>query len=308
MSTATHKTYVFPSELASNDLLRQVQSLPYRERRRYAWHNFSPKFERFTYRYSFFDSNNQASVARAEDVLLRSQLWLSAPQDFNDPFDCQAEMIEEKNALKRRIKVDQILRRFEPNLSGLKRKRRVDQLMTRAPSEWFETISKVIQDDVRSLGVVCFSDNPRSLLMWSHYARNHTGICYQYESLNDLNLFVRAMQVEYTKIYPTFNAFTYRDDDSIKMLLTKYKDWEYEKERRIVAPGGAHRYLSFSPSALTGVILGARTTDSEISALLEIIKAREAQELPRIRVFQIRQHRSSYRLTIHRKIVASQRS
>lgn len=300
MSTTNIETYTFPLELSSSKLVKQLRAWPYKQRRSYCWDNFQPRFERFTYRYSSFNSEDNISIERAKDVLLRSSMWLSAPQDFNDPFDCHAQTINEESATKRRAKVDLLIRKFEPNLNGLKRRHRVDQLMTRPPSEWFKTISRMMREDIRSLGVVCFSDDPRSLLMWSHYARNHTGVCYQYEPINDLDIFSRALQVEYTNIYPTFNPFTYKDDESIKMLLTKYKDWKYEKERRIIAPGGAHKYLKFSPSSLSGIVIGARTSESDISVLLQVITERNAQGLPPVKVYQIRQHVGFYRLTIHK--------
>ena len=295
------ETYTFPLELSSSDHLRRLHALPYKERRRDCWENFKPRLERYTYRYSFFNSKDKISTERAKDVLLRSCIWLSAPQDFNDPFDCCALTIKEESALKKRAKVDLLVRRFDPQLNGLKRRHLVDQIMTRMPSDWFEVFSKMMQDDMRTLGVVCFSDDPRSLLMWSHYARNHTGICYQYEPINDLDIFQRALPVEYTEVYPTFNPFTYKNDDFTKTLLTKFKDWKYENERRVIAPGGARKYLNFSPSALSGIVIGARTSRHDVSALLQIIIERNTRGLPPVKIYRIQQHTSSYRLTIHKK-------
>ncbi len=35
-----------------------------------------------------------------------------------------------------------------------------------------------------SIGVICFSSNYDNILMWSHYANNHKGICIEFD-LND---------------------------------------------------------------------------------------------------------------------------
>lgn len=167
MTLTDSETYSLPLELSADDHLSQLHALPYKERRRNCWGNFKPRLERLTYRYSFFNSKDKISIKRAKDVLLRSCMWLSAPQDFNDPFDCRTLKIKEKSVLKKRAKVDLLVRRFDPQLNGLKRRHLVDQIMTRMPSDWFEVFSKMMEDDMRTLGAVCFPDDPRSLLMWS---------------------------------------------------------------------------------------------------------------------------------------------
>lgn len=303
MTNAEGNLYAFPEELKSRPLLREIQDWSYLRRRRYAWATFEPRFERFTYRYSSLDS-----LDHAKDILIKSHLWLSAPADFNDPFDCKAHVINEENAAKRRLKLDQILRSNEPQLNGVQRKRRVTELMARPAEEWLKIYTRATLDETKFLGVTCFSDDPRNLLMWSHYAKNHTGVCYQFETLNDIDVFSRALPVKYTKAYPTLNAFSISSksgEDSIRMLLTKFEDWQYEKERRIVAPQGARKSLPFQPSALSGVILGAQISKDSCTEIETLVDERLRFNLPPIRIFKAIQHASAYRLTIHRRKAAS---
>lgn len=41
----------------------------------------------FLYKYFGFDHTSQTSIDRLRQIILDSQLWLSSPVDFNDPFD-----------------------------------------------------------------------------------------------------------------------------------------------------------------------------------------------------------------------------
>lgn len=291
--------YEFPEGLEASEFLLGIEKLPYRVRRTYCWENLEPRIERFTYKYSSLNPLSEISIDRSRDILVHSRIWLSSPEDFNDPFDCQAQISDEPSATKRRKKVDQLLRKFEPNLNGSQRKRRVDQMMTRPAAEWFKVIKASLQEETKSLGVTCFSDDPRGLLMWSHYSANHTGLCYQFETLNDPALFGRALPIQYTRTYPTLNPFTYGDDESIRMLLTKYEDWKYEKERRVIAPGGARKFMQIAPASLSGVVLGTRIRESTLQKLREILNERKTNGLPDVRIFKAKQHASSYRLTLH---------
>lgn len=78
------------------------------------------------------------------------------------------------------------------------------------------------------IGIICFSGNPTSPVMWSMYADNHTGLCLGFEVAN----------IEYQAV----NYVEQRDerimlsdltiDKLIYMAQTKFKDWEYEDEYR----------------------------------------------------------------------------
>ena len=53
-----------------------------------------------------------------------------------------------------------------------------------------------LKDAVR---VVCLSETYDSMLMWSHYARNHTGYCIEYEFNKDDMYYSSLHLVRYTK-------------------------------------------------------------------------------------------------------------
>jgi hypothetical protein len=87
--------------------------------------------------------------------------------------------------------------------------------------------------------IVCLSANNRDIKMWSHYANKNIGICIAYyltESILGINNFV------YPVIYiekPIDVTELCEDDNTILpailvSIISKFKDWEHEKEWRII--------------------------------------------------------------------------
>ncbi len=108
-----------------------------------------------------------------------------------------------------------------------------------------ESIKK-IKDN---LLVSCFSNKNDSILMWSHYADKHKGICVEFE-VESSNFY----KVEYGKKRLKFDlnticcivlAYDYLGEDInpenpgikkavLKMLTQKFIDWQYESEFRTI--------------------------------------------------------------------------
>lgn len=291
--------YSHPPELKSSRLFQEVHALDYPKRRQFLWHRVSPRPERFTYRYFPLIPDEDISIDRLKDVISRSRFWLASPRDFNDPFDCKVHVIEEKSLYNKSKKVDELLSRFLGSIGPSDRTREFNKLMARSNAEWHQIAERAIHDEIESIGVTCFSDDPRNLLMWSHYARNHTGVCFQFEVAKDPNTFVRALSTNYTKSYPTINFFNYTPDEITNILYTKFNAWEYEKERRFVAPRGVHKWLAFEPDALVGIILGTKISAQGRELVVKMINERAKMGFPMLRIYEARQHPSSFRIFLH---------
>src|SRR5205085_3407282 len=85
-------------------------------------------------------------------------------------------------------------------------------------------INTSIQDRYR---VFCLTTKPTNILMWSHYADNHHGICLQFSCRN--SVFLNALKVEYSEAYPLLDL---TEDDDLLPLLAKAVAWSYEDEYR----------------------------------------------------------------------------
>jgi hypothetical protein len=128
---------------------------------------------------------------------------------------------------------------------------------------------------VSNAGILCFSAVGNSVLMWSHYAEEHKGICLIFDTSKDLGILAeRIWKVHYSSRYPYQNIFSLNPDRKFRTLLTtKSKVWKYEKEYRFLRePGG--RTFSFEPAALIGVIFGCKTPPTESEQVKTLLSAR----------------------------------
>ena len=81
--------------------------------------------------------------------------------------------------------------------------------------------------------VASFSSNENSMLMWSHYAENHTGLMVEYYFEGELPEGVGIEQVSYSHTIKRHNEkgrYLFN-----QYMLTKNEDWSYEKEVRLFA-------------------------------------------------------------------------
>lgn len=279
--------------------LRQIQELPYWDRRIAINRMTKPRLKRFIYKYRAIDSADDISIDRLRDLIVKSKLWLSSPKDFNDPFDMSAKVVAFSTGTERRAKFMEILK--NQGIGYKKREQRIKDLMQRSPSELEIILNQSYVKNLPKIGVYSFAGDPRSILMWSHYANEHSGICVQFEIARDIYTLSGALPVEYNYEYPEVNWVNNFSRSLGKVLLRKHDGWAYEKESRIVRPDQARTYLDVNPQAIVGIIFGCRTSSETKSAVTELIEERRNKQLPDIRLYAAHQHKSKYRLSIYRE-------
>lgn len=92
-----------------------------------------------------------------------------------------------------------------------------------------ENRDKLLESFDGTKGIICFSDNYQSPLMWGHYAAKHSGICLGFEVSDE-----HAMKVEYISDLLRFERkLEIKFSDAQSLLCSKYKAWEYEMEYRV---------------------------------------------------------------------------
>jgi hypothetical protein len=155
------------------------------------------------------------------------------------------------------------------------------------------------------LGVVCFSENNANLLMWSHYADSHKGICLIYES--EERPILKWKKYNYYKIKYRQN----REIDVLKvgfenaffsLLTTKSPDWEYEKEHRLITIKGPGPQKSRMAS-IKGIILGARIKENSIdilSAFFDALKElnQKRANSPSFKYYYAEKHLSNFEIQV----------
>lgn len=148
--------------------------------------------------------------------------WFSDPRAFNDPFDCSLDSIVPSHYDDRdHMALSQVLA---------------------------DHVSLQIRHQIQRYGVLSLTERADNILMWSHYANGHTGICIEYERTDDNILGDDSVTrpVRYTDVYP---LISYDDahhlaeskpkflDDAVlsSYFYTKSSQWSYEQEWRTVS-------------------------------------------------------------------------
>lgn len=142
---------------------------------------------------------------------------------------------------------------------------------------------ELIVQYLNTLGIFSLSEVPDDLLMWAHYAANHTGFVLEFDGEHSWFWEQRPEGDD----CGTLKKVSYADEPSSRYLAelkahevfyTKGKKWEYEREWRIIRPLAES---SMSPSegvflfdvpatAITGVIAGLRTSSESLQELQRV--------------------------------------
>lgn len=211
------------------------------------------KFPSFLYRFRSFDDDYSL------ESLKQDKIYLSDPSVFNDPYDCAFMLTNFKvdNQLINSVIEDDPdgFRKYygitPRQLSNLKRSNDVIRDLTRIfakkshpehkknPKK-LRDISKDFNEKFRkmkldinklkgNLRVSCFTEDYKSILMWSHYAEDHTGFCvkYDFKSLGHNHHLTRNLfPVIYTnEVFPVDDYVyqsMYSKDATFKNVLSSY--------------------------------------------------------------------------------------
>ncbi len=86
----------------------------------------------------------------------------------------------------------------------------------------------------RRIGLLCFSENWKNPVLWSHYAEKHKGICLGFDVSDE---FATSVIYKKNRVQVHFENDDSNKDLSIEfvneLLRTKYVHWSYEKEWRM---------------------------------------------------------------------------
>lgn len=277
-----------------------LNRLGYKERRRFLWNRTKPRtkrFLRFLYKFRVLDPSDPVSVNRIRDVVVRSRLWLSSPADFNDPFDMSAKFVVE-GTIQEKLQRFKQLQKFVPRMNWAERKRQLHKAVAMNNQQLLARVVANSEHETKETGVYSFAGDPRSILMWSHCGANHEGLCFVFEVARDPKLFLQAAAVEYKKEYPVVNWIKFSREGMKAMALRKYKNWEYEKEKRLVFPNEAHTYKDAHPAALKAIILGVRLKETTLAKLREVLAERSTAGMSPVTLYRCKKHESKYKLRI----------
>ncbi|HKN12016.1 MAG TPA: DUF2971 domain-containing protein [Candidatus Binatus sp.] len=152
-------------------------------------------------------------------------------------------------------------------------------------------------------GVLSLSAVPNDILMWSHYADSHRGVCLKFDrsKLKFVQVFeerygepyqrkddsgrheesFEAAPVEYAESVPTIRLFPDPRPAWGASVFTKSRHWSYEREWRVLVPPSAdvtgHGWRKLPERSLAGVIFGSEIRPEDEEQVLQWIKMGGAQ-------------------------------
>lgn len=225
------------------------------------------------YRYRSMESQE------LEGIFTERQVCLRKTTDFNDPFDCNPKLIIHMSRLKRELYLRTEAKRRFPLADSKTLKRHIINAKINLTSDAEAFAKKSYEEFLDNTGFYCLSEINDDILMWSHYADGHRGVCLEFDAINDAvyanrMLFGQAIKVIYSKRRPVFNIFNIGEPvEFIKAFLTKSDHWKYEKEWRVIKipDEGGPGLKSFDPRSLTGVIFGYLMSPENRQRIMEWI-------------------------------------
>ncbi len=256
-------------------------------------------FPRHLHKFMTFDGS-ATSLRNLRGIAVSSELWLSSPVDFNDPFDMKCAVVPDADRVAVR-KAFNRMGRVAVLKHGLTRKDAAQRV-----SGMMQNLDSVIKPDLldkdrRHHGVICLTPHPRNLLMWAHYAQSHRGICLRFCTSRDPGIFSTAIPVDYSDEYPVVHWPSMSSGELRAALLRKGTSWSYEDEHRIVMAGVASRSLPIAPRSLTGIILGCKFPDEHRAQLDAILRERAQAGHPSVSIYRAAISSMRYEVTIRKE-------
>lgn len=247
------------------------------------------------YRYYSIDPDNLSYMS---DLISHGLLYFPDPKRFNDPFECRPNW-RYPSQVKDQRKLEARLKKIAKKMIGSKREaRRVSSSAMRDRTKLESDIRQSATKAFLGTRICCFSEKNENILMWSHYADGHKGICIGFDA--SVPPICLAMKVSYQDIYPEIDYPSHQDERGFDSVLTKSTLWSYESEyRTILVPRAERQPINNGEScvlpkgAITDIYLGALISDPHADFVRGLID--QSKEKPRL--WRARLSETSFSLT-----------
>jgi len=257
------------------------------------------------YKYTSFDT--------ARIVLASGRLRWTTPPLLNDPYDLSFDLqLEVEPQRVRELAIDllwsdwlddgtpapqvlfeawkQMTKAERPDLDRAEFESVVGPIVSASirRAESTADMNAELQSYLQRAKLLCLSETPGSMLMWSHYARQHYGAVLRFTREGASNAFGTARPVRYVEKMPRFGdsaalagMITGRLQNpktlSDSQIYSKAADWSYEREWRMQLGFGRDRQapfedLPFGPEELTGVVMGCRMSGPNRTELARLAR------------------------------------
>jgi hypothetical protein len=227
--------------------------------------------------------------------LIKGELYLSSPSDFNDPFDCRipANFIDLSDTEAKEY-AEAVVERHKEHLlaEGYNLTNERDFIYNRVTNEREDMQAshekQTFESFDKHMGILSLSARWDSILMWSHYGEQHHGYCigFNEEKMRNSRLFGSGGPVQYPedKKYPEIKPIDETKPNTMFIsAFNKSHEWNYEEEYRLTKLSYPNpfeqkdRVITVPNEFIEEVNLGLRISETNRN---EIIKLCQKRSIP----------------------------
>lgn len=186
--------------------------------------------------------------------------------------------------------LQQLKKQGEPQKSALKKLESVVPKSTESLESLFRKSTELNNDG--TLRCFCLTENEFNTLMWAHYGDSYKGCMLGFQHINELSTpFGAAEKVRYTNEAPIIGSavdfYLYgpsskqNKETRLAIYHTKTKDWEYEKEWRVIHKANPvkdtlYTDYKFYPNELKSITFGLKLNPEIKAEILKLVSSQYA--------------------------------
>jgi len=204
------------------------------------------------------------SIDRATEFLESNSIYFSNYKEFNDPFE---------SACKKKYDFTpkqyfETFQKWGVNFIDSAIKAEQIRLGMVNPEDLLKKSTDMI---FNRFSYFSMAEEPDNILMWSHYADSHKGVCFRFDLLQDFDTFLITVPVDYNSEYPEFDTL---NENPSRIIIRKSPYWSYEKEHRTIKVNspGLHE---INKKALVEIIFGCRTSTEDKNEIKRFVEQNE---------------------------------
>ncbi len=223
-----------------------------------------------------------------KNILLNGEVYLSAPKNFNDPFDFRIPKnflsLDSQEKIERYV--DEGIEKHKSWLIAKGRdlkQERAFQLKRLENLELYQQEHEEIESEAtdKYYGILSLSARWDSILMWSHYGDFHKGfnVGYSEEKMRESRLFGKGGPVGYSEDFPAIDPYSEHSmETSFMQTHYKSKEWEYEQEYRLTklffpnVPTEKDRTIKIPTEFIEEINLGISISENHKNEILDFAR------------------------------------
>lgn len=224
-------------------------------------------------------------------MITHNEVFFTSCKGFNDPFDCAIRIIYDSFF---ETDDDQLLSYFRPSFKQERPDLTDEEIlrmlrnMLQDPNqhnEMLQIIKETVQKErIENFGIFSTSATCKNILLWSHYAKSHTGFCVEIDTGRFENFMrckketwklIDKTEISYKDKYPILDRLKSSNVQMhIDSLFIKSCNWKYEKEYRFVIWRATNKAFILDDGIISAIYLGCKMKREDKDKIVEELSSK----------------------------------